>query len=406
MSIEECERELGPRGHLKVTKDNRPMVKKWLVANGFPSLFVGGLSYPELQLAYNETNGRMLSKLREKLARAQDEGDGDDPGVSYAPVTASQPLHAPAAPAPSVTIPQTAGGIEAAIRELIAATATKMDPDQVRAIVREELTGVAPQRIVVESPAGVIPTDGRVHPIFERLLRLAHQNVNVLIVGPAGCGKTHVCHQVAHALGRRFGMISGSAGASESMLTGWLLPGDQGRFEYRPSEFVECYEAGKSLFLLDEFDAFDANMLLTANAALANGHMYIPHRTGNPCVTRGTDTAIFATANTFGTGGDPVYVGRNGLDGATTDRFIILEMDYDEALEREIAAANGLSDDTLEMFWRFRGKVRGAKLRRVVSTRGLQKIAALARTGMSERRALEALTVGWSLDERTRAGVA
>ena len=50
---------------------------------------------------------------------------------------------------------------------------------------------------------------------------------------------------------------------------------------------------------------------------------------------------ILAAANTWGRGGDQQYVGRNQLDAATLDRFVLstLHVDYDTDLERDIAQA-------------------------------------------------------------------
>jgi cobaltochelatase CobS len=45
-----------------------------------------------------------------------------------------------------------------------------------------------------------------------------------------------------------------------------------------------------------------------------------------------TNDCIVATANTFGTGADRVYVGSLQIDGATLDRFAFLEWPYDEGL--------------------------------------------------------------------------
>lgn len=64
----------------------------------------------------------------------------------------------------------------------------------------------------------------------------------MLLIGPAGCGKTTLAQQIADGLGLRFGMISLAAGISESALVG--------RFVYVPASFVDFYENG-GLFLLD-----------------------------------------------------------------------------------------------------------------------------------------------------------
>ena len=129
------------------------------------------------------------------------------------------------------------------------------------------------------------------------------------MVGPAGCGKSHLAEQIAKALGLRFGSISCSAGMSEGQITGRLIPtGDGGRFEYQRSQFVEFYEEG-GVFLLDEIDAADANVLLVINQALANGHLPVPNRTTNPQAKRHPDFVLIAAANTFGNGANRMYVG-------------------------------------------------------------------------------------------------
>ncbi|MCH7728630.1 MAG: hypothetical protein IH991_19420, partial [Planctomycetes bacterium] len=73
-------------------------------------------------------------------------------------------------------------------------------------------------------------------------------------------------------------------------------------------------------------------MLVVVNAALANGHLRLPDGT---TVDRHADFVCAAAANTFGTGADRQYVGRNQLDAATLDRFAAcrLAFDYDVDLE-------------------------------------------------------------------------
>jgi len=44
-----------------------------------------------------------------------------------------------------------------------------------------------------------------------------------------------------------------------------------------------------------------------------------------------------ATGNTYGTGGDRQYVGRQALDAATLDRFVMIEVAVDEKLEENVA---------------------------------------------------------------------
>lgn len=214
------------------------------------------------------------------------------------------------------------------------------DEEQVKQWIAEAVAKAQPHKIVVDTAKSVkeqVAIVEGTHPLFEKVLKLVVAGVNVLLVGPAGCGKTTLAHHIAKALKRKFGMLSCTSGASESQLTGWLLPVEAGgKFAYVPSEFVDLYEAGDAVFLFDEIDAADANMMLIANSALANGSLHVPQRFKQPHVKRGKNVAIIAAANTFGSGADMVYAGRNQLDAATLDRFYVIEMGYDRALEERL----------------------------------------------------------------------
>ena len=162
--------------------------------------------------------------------------------------------------------------------------------------------------------------EGVVCEEFETLLQLSKERVNTLMVGPSGCGKTHVSAQIADAMELSFASQSCSAGVSESAFTGKLLPlGDHGRFEYVESDFVRIYENG-GVFLFDEIDAADSNVLVFLNQSLANGSFHCAQRIGNTLVKKHKDFVAIAAANTFGTGADSLYTGRNSLDAATPDR--------------------------------------------------------------------------------------
>ena len=209
----------------------------------------------------------------------------------------------------------------------------------VRRITLEVLGQIKPEvtEIIVKvADRPAVKMDGKVHEKFTEILDLAAQRMEMLLVGPAGCGKSHLAEQIAKALGLRFGSISCSAGMSEGQITGRLIPtGEGGRFEYQRSQFVAFYEEG-GVFLLDEMDAADPNVMLVINQALANGHLPVPNRIENPQAKRHPDFVLIAAANTFGNGANRMYVGRNQLDESTLDRFRIgqVVMDYDQGLER------------------------------------------------------------------------
>lgn len=407
MTPQQAETELGPRGAFTITRDNRATVRKWLVANGFPALFTAALSMRELELAYNRLDGSGIKALERKLEAAQEDTDDTPEAPTPAPAAlAPTPANAPTPPA---------AGADAAtlLRDLLLQGYTPgLDENRVRAIVQDSITGLESRVIEVRhADKKPIKIEGLVHPQFERALNyLATKGpngykTNVLLVGPAGCGKTHLIEQLAKALDCDHTIVSGTAGATEGDLIGRLLPSDGGRFDYTPSQFVSLYERGQALLAFDEIDGFDPNMLMLANMPLANGHMYVHLRRDNPAVARGENVYFAATANTFGTGGDPMYAGRNTLDAATLDRFVMITVDYDKRLEESIAAAGGLSAAEMAGIWELRDRCREARLRRVISTRAFQKASIMKACGDSWREIRDRLLEGWTKDEKAKVGV-
>jgi energy-coupling factor transporter ATP-binding protein EcfA2 len=320
---------------------------------------------------------------------------------------------APAAPAPAG---DAAAAAVAALQALIGtAKPATLDPEQVRAIVADEVARLAPRRVIIEAPQAVELAPGdHLHPMFGKVLRLVRAGLNVMLVGPAGSGKTTLAAQVAKAMQLPFSTNSCSAGMSESQLSGWLLPtGDHGRFEYVPSPFVTAYENG-GLHLFDEMDAADSNTLVFLNSAFANGHMSIAQRFTAPTVTKHSQTVLVAACNTFGTGADAQYVGRNAIDAATLDRFYVIQCGYIDSLERAIAGLEPVpfaewepctvdieGDCQLLGRWilALRDKAATAKLRRVISTRMIQKAVAARRAGVPMIEVRRDLLAGWTRDE-------
>jgi|GEM_PF-2601604 len=207
---------------------------------------------------------------------------------------------------------------------------------------------------------------GAVPEEFERLLQLASARLNILMVGPTGCGKTFISSKIAEALDLDFSSQSCSAGVSESAFSGWLIPvGAGGKFVYVSSEFVRIYENG-GVFLFDEMDASDANMLVFLNQALANDSFTIPQRHENPLIKKHKDFVAIAAANTGGGGADAMYHGRNSLDEATLDRFRVgtVVMDYSPIVEKSL-----FDEEILEWGLKIRLDILNHNLVRVLSTR-------------------------------------
>jgi hypothetical protein len=224
--------------------------------------------------------------------------------------------------------------------------------------------------LVIAGPRGNVQLETVSHYKTELVIKIAALGHAILMVGPAGCGKTTIAEHVAKALQLPFYITSTINDTHELM--GFV----DGHGKYHDTPFRNAFERG-GVWCADEIDAWDASALLAANSALANGLCTFPDL-AEP-LRRHADFRMVATANTFGTGADRVYVGRNELDAASLDRFATVDVDYDLDLERMFA--NG-ADEWLDNVWRIRKIVQEKRIRHVVSSRAIAMGAAALRIGI------------------------
>ncbi len=245
--------------------------------------------------------------------------------------------------------------------------------------------------------------DKRPHKALSQMLLRASAGLqNQMLVGPAGTGKTTLAAQFAESLSLRFASVSCSGGMSEWVLTGRSMPNlTTGESVFQSTEFIDLCENG-GVMLLDEADACDPNVLVAVNSLMANGYLNVPARVDKPKAIRHKDFYIVFACNTYGTGGDMVYQGRNALDGATLNRFTgaVIPVDYDRGLEEALVPD---PDITLRI-WAIRDKVEQLKLRRICGTRELLAVARLHKAGMSLKDAIQSILVGWTEDEKRKIG--
>ncbi len=306
--------------------------------------------------------------------------------------------------APRAMVPHVpASGAESKLAEALRAiVGDAVNVETVRAIVAEEIAKQEPRTIVQtfvvrDAVKSELPGGEYVRPEAQKVCDLLRQGLNVMLVGPAGSGKSHFAEQVAKLLGVPYSSNSCSAGMSESAFAGWLLPvAESGRFVYVSTEFVRHYETG-GLHLIDEGDRADANLLTFLNQAFANGHFYIPQRHESPRVDRHKDFHCIMACNTYGTGADRQYVSAGQLDASTLDRFWVVDFDYDKVLEKRI-----VRPEVAEWGKTLRKRVSDMKIRRPVSTRKLAQISTMIASGWTFEDCKESFFASWSVDERAK----
>lgn len=145
--------------------------------------------------------------------------------------------------------------------------------------------------------------------------------------GAPGSGKTHLGEQISRGLQLQYypfpadptvtaGKLLGFNNiATGSFIQGWL---------YKP------YKEG-GLAFIDEGDLMDASCFAGANSI---ENAYFTFGNGER-VERHKDFYLIVSANTKGTGATKGFQ-RNKLDAATLNRFTMIELEYDEDLEKKI----------------------------------------------------------------------
>lgn len=216
--------------------------------------------------------------------------------------------------------------------------------------------GILPSTIELKKGSERKQVKGNFHKDFEKILKVVDANVPVMLVGRAGSGKNHTLEQVAEALDLDF--YFSNAVTQEYTLKGFI----DANGHFHETQFYKAFSQG-GMFFLDEMDASIPEALIVLNSAIANGYFDFP--IGR--VRKHERFRVVSASNTWGTGANAVYIGRNQLDGATLDRFVQIEFDYDTELERGFTSDTDLYEFTIDL----RKAIDKTQTRAIVSMRAL-----------------------------------
>lgn len=284
-------------------------------------------------------------------------------------------------------------GLEAVIFDTVKqAVESKETAEGVKQMINNYLDthGIVPNKthIVVERKGGQKTDVGSQHEKFETILRCLQAGTNICLVGPAGSGKTTAVSNASKALGLPFYSKSVSSHTGVHEFFGY----QDANGKYVRTLFREAYENG-GVFLLDEFDAGNPNVLASMNQATANGHCAF----ADGMITKHEDFIVVMAGNTFGHGATTEYVGRNQIDAATLDRFVFINFGYDEKFELELSS----NRDWCKEVQAFRRKVAEKKIRAIISPRATFDGEKLLAVGLPKSEVLEMVIFkGMTEDER------
>ena len=289
------------------------------------------------------------------------------------------PQETPATATKTVEVTQmdknTEAGI-AALGQVLSGIVQNLSMDDIKTAVSKELKdetlkyiqdtyGPVEKRTTVVLNGKKTDIKGVVHEKFDQVLNYVARDIPVFLTGPAGSGKNVLCKQIADCLGLPF--YFSNAVTQEYKVLGFT----DANGVYQETQFYKAFKNG-GLFMLDEIDASNPDVLNTLNAAIANRYQDFPAPIG--FVEAHPNFRWVAAGNTYGTGADYVYVGRTQLDGATLDRFGVVRMNYDPRIEEAVSLGK---TELLNFCRKFRSACEKAGIKTIVSYRSIGRMAQL-----------------------------
>lgn len=173
------------------------------------------------------------------------------------------------------------------------------------------------------------------HEEYETIKTCIENYLPVYLAGPAGSGKNFTLEQISKDLDIEFYFTNSVQ--QEYQLTGFVDAGG----EYHDTQFYrackKASEGTETMFFLDEMDASIPEVLVKLNMAIAQGYFEFPN---GEVLKFGDCIHWVAAGNTVGSGADDNYTGRMVLDQASLDRFVIIEFNYSENIEKKITHGN------------------------------------------------------------------
>ena len=168
---------------------------------------------------------------------------------------------------------------------------------------------------------------------WKYLIRSAVRGKNIMMVGPAGCGKTQAAKSLPAATGRPFFYFNlGATQDPRATLIGNTHFKD-GQTSFDESAFVKAIQTENAVILLDELSRAHPEAWNILMPVLDEGQRYLrlDEDVNSPTIHVAAGVSFIATAN-IGT----EYTSTRVLDRALMDRFEIIEVDI-LTLDREEA---------------------------------------------------------------------
>lgn len=234
---------------------------------------------------------------------------------------------------------------------------------------------------------------------WKYLVRSAVRGKNIMMVGPAGCGKTQAAKDLPKATNRPFFYFNlGATQDPRATLIGNTHFKD-GQTTFDESAFVKAIQTENAVILLDELSRAHPeawNILMTV---LDEGQRYLrlDEDINSPTIYVASGVSFIATAN-IGT----EYTSTRVLDRALMDRFEIIEVDILSLSQEEDLLSRRFKDDVSAALIHAVADIADATRKEWRSEDG--KLTTMVSTRMTVR-LCELLADGFSLTEAAEVAI-
>lgn len=244
--------------------------------------------------------------------------------------------------------------------------------------------------IPISSPVESEPKDDGPleHYLSAKVRAIISTRENVWLTGPAGSGKSECIRLIAESLSLPFYAPPIGRETTNAQLFGYFNAAG----EYVRTPIRQACEHG-GVLSLEEIDFASAAVGTCLNSLLSNKVVGFPDQV----IPRHKDFIIAASANTYGSGANAQYIGSQGLNAATLNRFVFLDFPYDTRLERRIAT----NPEWTSYCILIRAKIQALGLKHIVSPRQSIQGSNLIKTGMFSWEELEQMVLFKGLDPIT-----
>jgi MoxR-like ATPase len=256
--------------------------------------------------------------------------------------------------------------------------------DEIKKIIHEDSIKLKPESLVIKDIK------------WKYLIRSAVRGKNIMMTGPAGCGKTMAAKFLVTQLERPdFYFNLGSTQDPRATLVGNTQFNKESGTYFSESAFVKAIKTPNAIILLDELSRAhpDAWNILMTVLDQNQRYLRLDEAEGSPIVKVAEGVTFIATANI---GNE--YTATRVLDRAILDRFVTIEMDVLNAEEEftllnkmypdvnvdDLKAIGEIAHNTREVS---RSEV--AKLSSMISTRASVEMAGLLYDGFTLMEAAE-----------------